>query len=366
MMMHKKNVNSNDGRTATRDQFYNEHKINKKEIYNQARKQNKRPKSSSNSQGPTKKGANKKPILFSTIDNRSQNALMSQKLSIKDPKVVVQNYVSSNSRSPKKSTKSKPVYEVTNEPSQKHHRNKSYKQVVSIKPNIEQSSKFFKVQSYPYKSDKIDFHNKENTKVHPKTERHKFKLSNDKVIRKEDIIQMVDSNAVSMARDSQINHMSDVYNTSQSKNSMYLQSFNNTKHPPISDLMYMNKDSTNSLKWTFKSKETDKHSAKNKNIEDFEKLFYQSMSNEKGKVVSQRGVDLTHFKTFKQQNSSHYRTISKQKSQKHIKNKKSLRGYETKSKNKSKRASPNCSKHKSRCSSRVNKCKPPTVEDTSR
>lgn len=88
MVMHRKNVNSNDGRIKPKDQFYNDLDVNRKELYDEARKQNKRPKSSSNLYGPTKKVSNKKPIIFATIDNRNPNALISQNFCWKDTKSI--------------------------------------------------------------------------------------------------------------------------------------------------------------------------------------------------------------------------------------------------------------------------------------
>ena len=70
-----------------------------------------------------------------------------------------------------------------------------------------------------------------------------------------------------------------------------------------------------------KSRDIDKTSYKGKHIDDFEKLFYQSMSNEKGVIVSHKGIDYSQIKNSKAQNTSQYKSLSKSKSTKHIKNK---------------------------------------------
>lgn len=71
------------------------------------------------------------------------------------------------------------------------------------------------------------------------------------------------------------------------------------------------------------------------------------MGNEKGKIISQKGVDFATVKNYKSLYPSDYRSNSKHKSTKHIKNKKNLKVYETKAK-KSKRMSPNAPEYKSR------------------
>lgn len=291
-------------------------------MYSQARKQNKRPKSSSNSQGPNKKVVHKKPVLFSTIDNRNTNAFMSQKFTYNDTKGVPSHLISSPSQSPNKDTTKKHIYEVVNDQSGRQ-KVKYTKQPISIKNKNEAAQKVFKVYPYQYNNEKNEYIVKDAKKVYPKTERYKFKLSNDKIVRKENIMQIADVNTLNSARDLQSNL------TDRSNN--------------------------NTLKWTLKStKDYEKTAGSKHRIDDFERLFYQSMSNEKGKIISNKGVDFNHMKSFKVQNPSHYRSLSKHKSSKHVKNKKSLRAYESKSK-KSKRNSPNGHKSKNRCTSRVNK-----------
>lgn len=311
IIMHRKNVNSNDGRMKVKEQLYNDYNIDNKELYSQAKKQNKRPKSSSsNSQGLNKKSMQKKPILFSTIDNRNANALMTQKFTYKDIKGLPTNLLSSPSLSPNKGDISQPVYEVVCDSAPKQ-KIKYTKQPVSIKHKNDIQNKVFKVYPYQYKNEGYEYQAKLVKKVQVKTDRHKFKLSNDKVIRKDNIMQMVDTNTLNSARD-------------------YQSTLTDRSH--------------NTLKWTIKStRDHEKGSGSKGRIEDFEKLFYQSMNNDKGKIVSQKGVDFSQAKTYRAQPPSHYRTLSKSKSTKHIKNKKSLRGVESKSK-KSKRNSPNGSK----------------------
>jgi hypothetical protein len=279
MPIHRKNVYSNDGRVPTKEKYLTEHPQSKKDQYKQARKLHKRPKSSSNSQGPTKKVI-KKPVFFSTIDQRSPTLFPSQKY------ISPENIICSPSESPKKASQN---YEVVIQ--------KPSKTAISIKKPTEiPRNKIFKVQSYPYKKEGIS----------PR----------------------------------------EFYQTGNSQSEKYLSSYSNGgKNQQVSEFLMLNKENTGSFKWTFKSKEGDK--GKNKNIDDFERLFYQSMGNEKGKVVSQKAVDFSHFKNFKVQHPSHFRSLSKHKSTKHLKNKKSMRVYESKSK-KSKRVSPNCSKYKSR------------------
>ena len=106
--------------------------------------------------------------------------------------------------------------------------------------------------------------------------------------------------------------------------------------------------SSNTFKWTMKSRENDKSNCKAKQIDDFEQLFYQSMSNEKGVIISQKGLDYSHIKNRKSANTSQYKPMQKSKSSKHIKNKKSVREYEVKQNMKSKPLSPNEISYKGR------------------
>jgi hypothetical protein len=327
MVVHRKNVNSNDGRIKHKEKLYNDYKVDKRALYSQAKKQNKRSKSSG-SHGPVKKSRGK-PILFSTIDNRPAGAMMTQKYSWKDIHGVPPNLINSPKESPKKEAK-RQVYEYIGDGTSRH-KLKSSKQPVTIKHKNESQSKVLRPYPYPYQNEVIEYPKKEVKKVYAKTERQKFKLDSHKIVRKENI-QLLEANTLNSAREYQSN---------------------------LTD-----RSNTGTLKWTLKSREGDKTAGKHRNIEDFEKLFYQSMSNEKGKVVSQKGVDFSHLKSFKLQNPTSYRSLSKTKSSKNLKSKKGLKMYESKTK-KSKRGSPYASKYKhNRCPSRGVKNKPPTDESS--
>lgn len=313
MIVHKKNANSNDGRIRNKEQFYNEYNKDNKELYDDARKNGKRPKSSSNSQGPNKKVSTKKPIVFSTIDNRAPTSLMTQKFSWKDINSHQSNLISSPTESPSKRI-NKQIYEmvdVTNRP-----KVRSSKQPMSIKTKNESQTKSFKPFAYTYKGETSEQYKYKqpregSKKNHPKTERHKFKLNS------ENIVQMVEANTLNSARELQSN---------------------------LAD-----KSAGSTMKWTLKSREHDKSMNKNRNIDDFEKLFYQSMSNEKGKIITQSAMDLSHLKSFKIQSPTTYRSLSKQSKVPKVakQHKKSFKMYESKGK-KSKRVSPSQSKYKHR------------------
>lgn len=170
----------------------------------------------------------------------------------------------------------KPSHEVVSDSTLGRQKVKNAKQIVSIKHKNEHAHKVFKVIPYQYKSETSENQTREVKKIQAKTERHTFKLSNDMMNKDGDF--------------------------------------------------YISKEgSTNTLKWTLKSRDTERGSSKNKNIEDFERLFYQTMNNERGKVISHKGVDFNHLKTFKVHNPNHYRSLSKHKNTKHVKNKKSFR-----------------------------------------
>ena len=183
---------------------------------------------------------------------------------------------------------------------------------------------------HQYKRSNIEFYPssiKEVKKNYVKTERHKFKHNDNE-------FGNLDMNTITSARENMHNR----------------------------GLVHF--DSTNN-KWTVKSKESENRGQKEKCIEDFEKLFYQSMGNEKGKVISQKGVDFATVKSFKSQYPNHYRSLSKHKNAKHIKNKKSIKNYDPKAK-KSKKISPSGIKYKSRCTSKVNKYRPPPTDESSK
>ena len=77
----------------------------------------------------------------------------------------------------------------------------------------------------------------------------------------------------------------------------------------------------NTFKWTMKTRDSDRAYNKTKQLDDFEKLFYQSVPYEKNKIVHQKGIDFYHIKNQKSHNALSNKTISKSKSSKHIKNK---------------------------------------------
>ena len=193
----------------------------------------------------------------------------------------------------------------------------------------------------PKKSEVIEYPAKETKKTNPKTERLKFKRIYEKPAKKDNFLNIVDAGTMLTARD--------------------MQSTMNLKHYDTGGGF---DSSSNTFKWTMKSKDNDKAGSKSKQIDDFERLFYQSMSNEKGMIVSQKGIDCSQIKNTKA-NTSNYKALSKPKSTKHIKNKKSVRDYEIKQFDKSKPLSPTEVSYKGRCTSRMNKCKPP-IEDTSK
>ncbi|CAI2379752.1 unnamed protein product [Moneuplotes crassus] len=331
MVMHRKNVNSNDGRVKQKEKGYNEPKLDKKAIYSQARKQNKRPKSSS-SHGPVKKMNTKKPMLFSTVDKRPPTAFMTQKFSWKDINGIPMKIIASPTGSPRKLSKNKQTYEHGTENNLRH-KVKPSKQPVSMKHKNELQSKALRQHPPQIKSEVAEYHKKESKKAYCKSDRNKFKISQDKVSKTKDShLNIVDTHTLNSAREVAGN---------------------------------LTDRSANTLKWTFKSKDGDKTTS-NKNIEDFEKLFYQSVATDKGKIISQKGVDFNQIKSFKvQHHPSSYRSVSKNsKNTKHMKNKKSFKLYDSKSK-KSKRVSPAGSKYKYRNSSKPvkNKC---STEESSR
>ena len=333
MVVHRKNINSNDGRLKTKDQLYNDYKLDKKAIYNQARKQSKRPKSSSNSQGLTKKINSKKPILFSTVDKRPPNAFLTQKFAWKDINSVPSHVICSPSHSPKKISK-KHAYESVNSGSGRQ-KVKYSKQPMSIKQKNELQNKVLRPYPYSYKNEIIKYPQKEAKKIYSKSERNKLKISKEKFLKsKENMLHLGDTNTLHSAREFQASL------TDRSGNS--------------------------NLKWTLKSRDGEKSKVKNRKIDDFEKLFYQSMSNEKGKIISQKGMDFSQIKSYKiHHHPSSYRSISKNsKNAKHVKSKKSFKLCESKPK-KSKKVSPAGGKYKYRSNSRGTKNKFLT-EDSSR
>jgi hypothetical protein len=282
--------------------------LDKKLLYNQAKKNGKRPKSSSNSQGPNKKVSTKKPVVFLTIDNRAPTSLMTQKYSWKDINNLNPT-INSPSETPSKGINKQvhDIMDVTNRP-----KVRGSKQPVSIKTKNENQTKVYKPYTYSYKSETIEQYKYKqprdgSKKSHAKTDRHKFKINQD------NIQQMVESNTLNSAQEHQSN--------------------------------FTDKSASNAMKWTLKSREQDKNNSKNRKIDDFEKLFYQSMSNEKGKTTTRKGIDLSHLKSFKIQSPTTYRSLSKQgKAPKLVKNKKSFKMYEAKTK-KLKRVSPTSSKY---------------------
>lgn len=223
---------------------------------------------------------------------------MPQKLSWKEINGVPQNLLSSPSQSPSKSSKSKQNYEIVTNNFSNNQKIKSVKQVVSVKCKNSAQAKIFKVYPYQYKKTEALISQNKEAKAFPKTERHKLKFSNDKLLKKENVAQFIDTNTLHTARDF---HMSD-----QCRN---LEGYTGLN------------DNSSTHKWTMKSRENDKTTSKNKHIDDFEKLFYQSMTNDKSKVVSQKGVDFSQIKSFKAAGPSHYRSLSKSKSSKHVKSK---------------------------------------------
>lgn len=208
---------------------------------------------------------------------------------------------------------------------------KQYETNVNSEVTVNYSPKKWEVAEYPIKEAK---------KASLKTERLKFKRIYEKPVKKEHIYNIAEPGTMLTARD--------------------MQSTVNLKHYDTGGF----DSSSNTFKWTMKSRGDDRAASKTKHIDDFERLFYQSMSNEKGIIVSQKGIDWSQIKNTKA-NTSHYKALSKSKSTKHIKNKKSVREYEIKQFDKAKPLSPTEVSYKGRCASRMNKWKPP-VEDTSK